>query len=392
MRFLSNIFGPKPTPEQILDTIQSLRGEGNTALDTSTAEGQTAAYERCAAVRTTINTLCTYIQQFELYQRDTRGNEVGGSEYIEQLAKPNPYQTLRELVASVELSMKLFGRAYLWRDTDNDGDLYVLPNAQIDERKSGRVVWTKPNGNVDGYTLTIYGQRIPLIFDDVHIIHDTSLDLRKLVTGQSRLVGLGDCVNAFMGSYSAAAETIQNRGPLGIVSMVPPDSHMGLADSKQLEDARTRLSKYGVLKKQFRYIVSSWASSFTPITANLDDLHLDTNRRDARNEIAAAYGVPTILFEQAGSTYANLASAERSLYQNVVNADALAIFELINRIKGLDFVKVLPYYDHLPCFQQQRLDESQALTAHTNALHTAYVDGAITLDEYREKLRKFEIR
>lgn len=394
MGLLDSIFGHKTTPEQILQAVSDLKGVGNGSINTATPAGQAKAYEQCAAVRTVINTLCTYIQQFQLYQANNAEEEVDGAEYIEQLAQPNPYQSLREFVAAVELSVKLFGRAYIWKDTANDGDIYVLPNAQIEEQtRSGRVVWTKPNGNVTGYTLTIYGQRQPLVFDDVYILHDTSLDLHKLVTGESRLVGLSDCVNAFIGSYSAAAETIQNRGPLGIVSIVPPDSHMGLADAKQIKDAEAALKqKYGVLSQQFRYIVTSWNSSFVPITASMDDMHLDTNRTDARNEIAAAYGVPTVLFEQSGATYANLATAERALYQNVLNADARAIFALINKIKGFNLVQVWPYFDHLPCFQQQRREEAQAFTTYANALHTLYVDGVISVEEYREKLDKFEIK
>lgn len=394
MGLLDSIFGQKTTPEQILQAVSDLKGVGNQSINTATAAGQAQAYERCAAVRTVINTLCTYIQQFQLYQANSAEEEVDGVEYIEQLARINPYQTLREFVAAVELSVKLYGRAYIWHDTANDGDLYVLPNAQIYEHTNGgRVVWTRPNGNVTGYTLTLYGQRHPLVFEDVHVLHDTSLDLHKLVTGESRLVGLGDCVNAFVGSYSAAAETIQNRGPLGVVSIVPPDAHTGMADPSQIKDAEAKLKKrYGVLSQQFRYIVTSWSSSFTPITASMDDMHLDTNRADARNEIASAYGVPTVLFEQSGATFANLATAERALYQNVLNADARAIFAIINKIKGFNFVQVWPYFDHLPCFQQQRREEAQAFTTYANALHTLFVDGVITPEEYREKLDKFEIK
>lgn len=385
--------GQGVTPEQIIEKIHALQGAQSVRIDTKTTAGQTQAYELCGAVRVVIGLLCQYIRQFKLYQADSRGKEIDGTQYIDKIITPNPYQTLADFVASVELCAKLYGRAFIWRDTANGGDLYVLPNVIVEEEsKTGRAVWTKPDGDIDGYRLTIYGQRVPLVFDDVYVLHDTSLNMHKIVTGQSRLYGASDLISASVAANQATAQIIAQRGPLGIVSMLPPDAAAGIADKKQKEDAERKLTrKYGLMGEQFRYIVTSWDSRFTPITANIDDLHIEENRKEAREEIARLYGVPTVLLDTGGTTFANLSTAERSLYQNVIFADAQAIFEKINHIRGLNTVKVLPYYNHLPCFQSQRREEAQAFTTYANALHTLFVDGVITQEEYRRKLSNFDI-
>lgn len=381
------------TPSEIIEIARKSSGNYATTLNTDTVEGQTKAYEQCSAVSSAINTICTYIKQFELWQVDNNGERVDGTKYISQIERPNPYQTLPDFIATIELAKLLYGQALIWRDPEFQY-LYVLPNAKLKALTNrGKVSWTKPNGDVYGYNLSVYdGAEVRIELDDIHILQDVSIDLHKLVTGESRLRGKSDIINAYIAGYSAMAEITANRGPLGIVSMVAPESYNTFTAQEQKDDAERKLtSKYGLLKEQFRYIVTSLDSKFTPITANVSDLDLDASRKDCRNEIARAYNVPIVLLDSAGSTYANLATAERSLYQNVIFSDAKAIFNLLNDIMGFDAVRVMPYYDHLPCFQEQRKNEAAAFQSFGKTLIDLVNAGLITNDEARERLTRFEI-
>lgn len=379
--------------EEIIDLIRGARGEVSSVLNTDTVDGQAKAYEQCSAVSSAINTVCTYIRQFELWQIDSRGEHIEGSEYIDQLLKPNPYQTIQDFVSSVELAKLLYGQALIWKDSEF-GDIYVLPNVALSEKtRNARIEWTRPNGDVSGYSLRVYnGTSIVLNLEDIHILQDTSLNMHKLVTGQSRLVGKSDIINAYIAGYSAMAEITANRGPLGIVSLTTPNESATFTSQEQKDDAERKLTKrYGLLKDQFRYIVTSLDSKFTPITANVSDLQLEASRKDCRNEIARAYNVPIVLLDSAGSTYTNLATAERSLYQNVVFSDAKAIFNLINDIKGFNTIRVMPFYDHLPCFQEQRKEEATAFATFATAINTLLSNGLLTTEEAKERLNRFEI-
>lgn len=167
---------------------------------------------------------------------------------------------------------------------------------------------------------------------------------------------------------------------MGIISLNSEDFRTSvLPENKEdREQAQAALRRYGVMKGQYKYIVTGLKAAFVQISANMKDMNLTEVQRNAKKEIADAYQVPYVLIDTEGTTYANLTAAEVKLYNDAIKPDAERISEVLNAAHGFDGFRIVPYFDHLSIFQEAKRLYADSLTAAVTAASNAIASGLIT--------------
>jgi len=158
------------------------------------------------------------------------------------------------------------------------------------------------------------------------------------------------------------------------------------------ETVQKELAKYGVMKNQYKYIMTNLALKWTQITTDLDKLRVFEEVEEDFKQICSTLGVPFELFLQSPS-YENKEKAELQLYQDTVIPTTQERVKALNDYLGTESKswEIVGSFDHLPIFQEDLKERSEALNTLVNALNVMLTDGAITIQQYQEELQKFNI-
>ena len=111
-------------------------------------------------------------------------------------------------------------------------------------------------------------------------------------------------------------------------------------------------------------------------------------------KICDAYGIDyNLLAASKQSTFENKSKGERQTYQNTIVPDWKEREGGLNQLLDTEnrSWEIVGSYDHLPVFQEDLSQKSQAVNTMVQALSKAYEDGAISLEQYQEQLKKFDI-
>lgn len=366
-----------------------------------TEPGQAAAYLRCSAVRSIINKKSLASQNAKIWAIDDEGNDVKRKDLILSMSQPNPYKTLMQFVGQVSAMCNIFGKAYIYEIKGIGVDareIYLIPNTIIRAVKTTTFVnhpGFVPNANVDYYTIHIFGQRLRLEKDEVYEVNDISHDLNCLFGSVSRLSSLDEEVNTLVASNEAVTELMHNRGMLGIISLSDPSTpaqtmaNLPLLKTEK-DDIQKGLRKYGTLREQFKYLLTTLAAKFVPVSSTIKDLGTSEIQKDVIKRIADTYNVPSILLDMAGSTFSNMSEAKKVFYTDAIIPETNNIFDVLNKIYGNTDIKVMPFYDHLECFQDAKRANAAGYAALIKGIKDAVDIGLLTIPEGRERLFNYE--
>ncbi len=366
-----------------------------------TENGQAAAYLRCSAIRSIINKKSLASQNAKMWTIDDEGNDMERKDLIVAMSQPNPYKTLMQFVGQVSAMCNIFGKAHIYeiRGIGVDArELYLIPNTII--RAVKKISFSSPaalipNANVDYYTVDIFGQQLRLEKDEVHEVNDISHDLHCLFGSISRLASLDEEVNTLVASNEAVTELMHNRGMLGVISLSDPSTpaqtmaNLPLLKTEK-DDIQKALRKYGTLRDQFKYLVTSLNAQFVPVSSTIKELGTSDIQKDAIKRIADTYGVPSILLDMAGSTFSNMSEAKKVFYTDAIIPETNSVFDVLNKIYGNTSIKVMPFYDHLECFQEAKRANAAGYAALIKGIKDAVDAGLLTVPEGRERLLNYE--
>lgn len=373
--------------------FELLNNSGN-KINTETISGQIAAYNKCVPVSVIINKKAKAITNARFYVVDNKDNIVENrSTEIDAMKHPNQYQDLSKFISMVEAYISVFGKCYLFKDDLGSlgFELYVVPNNIIQANKNlsgSSLIYTN---NITDYTVTIGGRSIKFSKDEIFEINDLTFGFDTLSDACSRLASLNEIINTHIASYEAVNELMHNRGPLGIISF---DSGGDLAGSKilykdEVEDIQSKLSRYGTLRDQFKYIIANRAASFVPVSSNITDLDLTNTSNNCIKEIARAYDISPLILDIETPKYENLKQAEIDMYDNVISADAKNIMDKLNKIYGYEQYRVMPFFDHLSIYQLAKQQQAQSMATLMIALDKAVAMGLMTIEEAKKEYNRF---
>jgi phage portal protein BeeE len=118
------------------------------------------------------------------------------------------------------------------------------------------------------------------------------------------------------------------------------------------------------------------------------DLMLFEEHESSTVDIADRFGYPAYLLGVKDGTFTNTLEAEKSLYQNTIIPDSVAIDESLNEgLKTLENnIEIKNDYSHIESLQQSEQERSQARKSMNEACKIEWDNGLITLNEWRERL------
>lgn len=361
-------------------------GSGST-INCDTVAGQTIAYARCSALFSVVTKKSAAIRNARWWAVDPSDDArqvAGRTEELNRWKHPNDFQTIEDFTAMIEAFKDIYGKAYILRwepvGVPTAYELYVIPNPLVQEVTTSEFTGFRPDPQIDYYMVSINDYQIRVDRDQMFVVRDSAYNPNIFGASQSRLSALQNAVNPFVSSFEAQNELIINRGALGIISLNSEDFRTSvLPENKEdREQAQAALRRYGVMKGQYKYIVTGLKAAFVQISANMKDMNLTEVQHNAKKEIADAYQVPYVLIDTEGTTYANLTAAEVKLYNDAIKPDAEQISEVLNAAHGFDGFRIVPYFDHLSIFQEAKRLYADSLTAAVTAASNAIASGLIT--------------
>lgn len=376
--------------------IIDLFGSRADYINTLTPMGQARAFERCSILASIITKKVSAISDARYWVKDQEGNDVEGTDILDKMRNPNPYQTLPEFVCMVEFFSQIFGKAYIVKlDAIGTGsfELYVVPNILVTENeKLEQQISFAPRSNIESYYINVNGISFKVDAEHMFVVNDVTYSMNQMGGSVSRLAALQYPINTFVASYDAVNELLVNRGMLAIISMKAdnPAVTMKMAATKEeKQELEEQLNRYGILRGKMKYAITGYDVACVPVSSSISDLGISEIQLNCKKDIAYTYQVPAIMLDMADSKYANLAQAKLDFYTNDIIPAAKNIMGTMNRIYGNDEYTVQAFFDHLDLFQEAKRQQAAGMVSLVSALNQSMQTGLMNLQEAREQLDKF---
>ena len=376
--------------------IIDLFGSRADYINTLTPMGQARAFERCSILASIITKKVSAISDARYWVKDQEGNDVEGTDILDKMRNPNPYQTLPEFVCMVEFFSQIFGKAYIVKlDAIGTGafELYVVPNILVTENeKLEQEISFAPQSNIESYYINVNGLSFKVDTEHMFVVNDVTYSMNQMGGSVSRLAALQYPINTFVASYDAVNELLVNRGMLAIISMKAENPAVTMkmgATKEEKQELEQQLNRYGILRGKMKYAITGYDVACVPVSSSISDLGISDIQLNCKKDIAYTYQVPAIMLDMADSKYANLAQAKLDFYTNDIIPAAKNIMATMNRIYGNDKYTVQAFFDHLDLFQEAKRQQAAGMVSLVSALNQSMQSGLMNVQEAREQLDKF---
>lgn len=376
--------------------IIDLFGSRADYINTLTPMGQARAFERCSILASIITKKVSAISDARYWVKDQEGNDVEGTDILDKMRNPNPYQTLPEFVCMVEFFSQIFGKAYIVKlDAIGTGsfELYVVPNILVTENeKLEQQISFAPRSNIESYYINVNGFSFKVDTEHMFVVNDVTYSMNQMGGSVSRLAALQYPINTFVASYDAVNELLVNRGMLAIISMKAENPAVTMkmgATKEEKQELEQQLNRYGILRGKMKYAITGYDVACVPVSSSISDLGISDIQLNCKKDIAYTYQVPAIMLDMADSKYANLAQAKLDFYTNDIIPAAKNIMATMNRIYGNDKYTVQAFFDHLDLFQEAKRQQAAGMVSLVSALNQSMQSGLMNVQEAREQLDKF---
>lgn len=337
---------------------------------------------------------------------DQDGNEID-DDLNRTLKRPNFFQAQKEFIRQCVLFHEIFGNEYIYT-------LYPvgLPG-------SVRALFTIPPNLIE----SVYLEKVPFFYfdfepenikyilkydstekeipsDEIIHLNDNRVNIdsptaKNLLSGESKYQPLRPVINNIKMAYESRGVILKHRGALGILSNAGKDgtgSPLPIDESERIR-LQAEYMKYGGLSEQYQIIISDSNLKWQQMGVNPDRLGLFEEIEKDFDRILDAAGIPPEMFaSKEGSTFENQKQAEKGLYLRTIIPEATeraAAMSAHLLPDGTDRITV--DFSHLPIFQSDLSEHGSALKTIVEALSKAFMDGAITIEQYQTELTKYGI-
>jgi hypothetical protein len=337
--------------------------------------------------------------KFEVLNRTTQNYTRGVyKEWDRLLARPNMFQNRAQFLKQVYTYTTLNGYCYglpIYASGFNDrpSSIWLLPPwcIEVELKDQQRKPYTYKTGEAIRKVFFVWeGTKTELKEEDLILFTDNSPNVDPCTwLPESRLKSLGYPISLFTSSEEAALTLIQKRGPMGIISNAMDDVLGSVNNPVEKEQLQQDLQRYGLTNQQFQYIITNQNLQWIPIGVNISELMLDENKLNAIKSMCFVLGYPFVLSPFSDqSTYENIKSAGKDLYQNTIVPGAQNIIEQLN--EGLKTpeqnIEIIVSYEHLPAFQMSEKERGEGRKAMGDAAISEYKNNLITFNRALELL------
>lgn len=363
------------------------------------------AYQCCPPLTSIINRKAQAYINGKTFVMNTRGKEATSEEAKKIKAlikKPNPLQNQKQFEAQQEIYIQLFGYCLLLPIIPAGYEKYgaieatsmwnIPPNMLTIEETNKIFYQTTQEGILKKIQLNYRNQQTDLPVKNIRIFKDISPCFDTLLFPASRVKSLEIAINNIIGALESRNVLINYRGANGIFSLDPGSGAYG--GMPLSEDEKKYLQKefhrYGLLKKQWQYIITSASLKWQQIGTQVKDLGLFEEVIEDSKMICDAYGYPPHLLGLIDPTFNNQNAAEKGLYNNTIIPEADSNYDEWNSLFNTSELNlnIIKDYSHLPVLQDDAAQQATAELTKTEALKIQYEMGLITLNDCLVELGK----
>ncbi len=313
---------------------------------------------------------------------------------VKILRNPNSFQAESEFWQQSSLYRDIYANEYLYFLTpigmaNTYKGMFTLDPMYMKVSYNKETPYFQSIG-VDGlkYSFEYNNKAIPIEKDSIIHLSDNNVVRGNIMQGESKIKTLHKPLENIRLAYEK--RRIALKTSIGIFSNSDTDSiNQGLPiDETEREDVKKRLKMVGA-----EAIITNLKTKYNAINVNAKNLGLFEEITEDVKRIADMYGVPLDLTTIGTSTYENQTTAERRFYTNTIIPEAQERIDALNLKLGTEKKswEIRATYDHLPIFAEDIGTRATTLNTLTTALGAALTAGAITVEQYQEELKKFNI-
>ena len=326
------------------------------------------------------------------------GKPIANQETLAKiLRKPNFYQSQKELFQQNEIFRNIYGNEYYYFLTpfglpNTYKGIYALhPNRVIVEYKTDTAYFHDFTGDaVKYFYLNDSGQKIEL--DKSNLIHLNDNNVTEIQGG-----GMMQGVSKLMALQPAIQNIIKAYRKRNIVLSMPP----GILTNGASDDlGRSLVMDEDEKKKVFSNlaglnglpIITNLATTYNAMNVNSTSMGLFEETREDTGKLCDAFGVPyELLASQKGTTFTNLKEARKQMYEETTIPSMDEKLEPFNDKLATKSFSINASFNHLPVFADDMKQRAISYKQMVEALSKAFADDAITLEQYKFEMTKFNV-
>jgi HK97 family phage portal protein len=342
--------------------------------------------------------------KLEIVSKSTGMPVKNNEPLVKKLRQPNYFQSQKEFLMQTKLYQEIFGNEIIYFLTptafkNSVKGMFTLPPlyVDIDELTSANFwLYSEFPENVK-YYIDWAGRREYLDPNDIIHINNSKVDVthNNVYWGDSALRSLSASISNIRAAYEARNVMIENRGALGILSNEGADAAGSLPlDPEEKEKLQNEYKKYGITKNKHQLIITSLKLRYQQMAIDADKLRLFEEVKADTEQICDAFGVPfELLANQKGTTFENQKTAEKRFYTGTIIPEAVEWVDALNRhFETMDKSwEVMADYSHLEVFSENIKERAQTLNLLISGLSKAFLDGALSKEDYQKELAKLKI-
>lgn len=381
--------------------LMGLNGFSTTgSVNTTTLQGQRDAYLRCPAISTVVNNKIQAALRGRMTFVNKDGKEVitgQAAKMMELLNTPNHLQDWSAFFSMAKTMQQIFGKCYIYAikpagfGFESTKQLYVLPNWMLSFEYNDTYISFDQVDPIKSIKFTCNNKTTNIDPKDVITWNDQVMDFSSsemFYSGGSRLIPLMDGVNTIIAAYEAQEQLLTSAGAIGILANGSKDSvgTMPIPEDEKKKLEAKFADNYGLQRNKSKVLITDATLTWQAITRPTRELMLLEGIEDATRSISDLYGYKMYLLGfKGGSTFNNVAEAQKSLYEETTIPEQQSFSDLINRVFKLSKSGIWLHFDYsdVGVLQQSETEKAQAMQTTAQTYSQLYADGLVTWEEYR---------
>lgn len=335
----------------------------------------------------------------------TTGKELNNNEpLVKILRAPNWFQGQREFIRQTSLYRDIYGNEYMYFLTpvgmpNSYKGLFTLDPYKVwIKYNSENFYFMETSGMVmyqykeSGKTINIPAENI-IHLNDNRVVSTNFMGADQFVRSDSFLKGTSK-LKALQPALNNIRDAYKKRGislnmPIGIMSNAQSDAIGQAVPMNPTEKKKTQrqIEKHGAFP-----ILTNLAVKYDSMNITAKSMGLFEETRESTGRICDSFGVPyELLASQKGVTFSNLAEAKKQFYNDTVIPDMDERMNAINSRFATKSWEIKADFSENHVFDIDLNNKSQAINALVSALNIALQANVITVAQFQDELRKYDI-
>ena len=326
------------------------------------------------------------------------GKEVTNNETIARIIRtPNWFQSQTEFWKHSSILRDIYGNEFIYFLTplgmpnSYKGMFSLDPSKVLIKYNSKTLYFNEQDNSAVSYYYKVGGKEIPLDKSKIIHLNDNRVQHKDFLRGTSKIENLQAPLNNIREAYKK--RNIILRMPIGILSNGQNDA-IGQAvpmQPKEKESTQKALKLHGADP-----IITNLAVKYNDMTINAGNMGLFEEVREDIGRLCDAYGVSYAILANAqvsglGSKGTELKESRKQMYEDTIIPDAEEKLSALNLMFDGKTWEVVGDFHHLPVFAEDQKQRAISLKQMVEALSKALTDGAITIEQYQNELKRFGI-